>query len=232
MYLPGPTICNFSSFVELPLSGWLSVVLFFLFFFLLHSELGLVLEVLTTAGIQLALSSGTLSFLVGCRAGSCSTPSYSVGIWASSAASVVLLFFLLIGIDVSWIMFACWSEFLICFVAVCWFSEYRYSWCSVCWESWLMSRCRGSSRQALVGIHVFAGIGFCGLPLAFDVGWVCFLCWGRWSMVAEKLLVICLLYAVAGIFMVVALVGQYDMGMLLPFSVLGRQLVACVSSAL
>ncbi|RVW34095.1 putative disease resistance protein [Vitis vinifera] len=26
----------------------------------------------------------------------------------------VLLFFLLIGIDVSWIMFACWSEFLIC----------------------------------------------------------------------------------------------------------------------
>lgn len=144
----------------------------------------------------------------------------------------VLLFFLLIGIDVSWIMFACWSEFLICLVAVCWFSEYRYSWCSVCWESWLMSRCRGSSRQALVGIHVFAGIGFCGLPLAFDVGWVCFLCWGRWSMVAQKLLVICLLYADAGIFMVVALVGQYDMGMLLPFWVLGRQLVACVSSAL
>ncbi|RVW87941.1 hypothetical protein CK203_033964 [Vitis vinifera] len=54
---------------------------------------------------------------------------------------------------------------------------------------------------------------------------------GRWSMVAQKLLVICLLYD-AGIFMVVALVGQYDMGMLLPFSVLGRQLVACVSSAL
>lgn len=51
-------------------------------------------------------------------------------------------------------------------------------------------------------------------------------------MVAQKLLVICLLYAEAGIFMVVALVGQYDMGMLLPFSVLGRQLVACVSSAL
>ncbi|KAL6334216.1 hypothetical protein AAG906_007463 [Vitis piasezkii] len=68
-----------------------------------------------------------------------------------------------------------------------------------------LQRCWGSSRQALVGIHVFAGIGFCGLPLAFDVGW---------------LLVICLLYADAGIFMVVALL------------VLGRQLVACVSSAL
>ncbi|KAL6334212.1 hypothetical protein AAG906_007459 [Vitis piasezkii] len=91
---------------------------------------------------------------------------------------------------------------------------YRYSWCSVCWESWLMSRCRGSSRQALAGIHVFAGIGFCGLPLAFD-----------WSMVAQKLLVICLLYADAGIFMVVALLGQYDMGMLLPFESLGVSLL-------
>ena len=79
MYLPGPTICNFSSFVELPLCGCLSVV-FFSFHFLLHSELGLVLEVLTTAGIQLALSIGALSFLVGCRVGSCSTCSYSVGI--------------------------------------------------------------------------------------------------------------------------------------------------------
>ncbi|RVW23586.1 Disease resistance protein RPS5 [Vitis vinifera] len=38
------------------------------------TELGLVLEVLTTAGIQLALSSGALRFLVGCRAGSCSNP--------------------------------------------------------------------------------------------------------------------------------------------------------------
>ena len=80
MYLPGPTICKFSSFVELPLSGLFSVGFFFLFFFLLHSELGLVLEVLTTAGIQSALSSEALSFLVGCRVGSCSTPSYSVGI--------------------------------------------------------------------------------------------------------------------------------------------------------
>ncbi|KAL6334224.1 hypothetical protein AAG906_007471 [Vitis piasezkii] len=44
---------------------------------------------------------------------------------------------------------------------------------------WLMSRCRGSSRQALAGIHVFAGIGLCGLLLAFDVGWVCFLFLGR-----------------------------------------------------
>ncbi|CBI36176.3 unnamed protein product, partial [Vitis vinifera] len=44
------------------------------------TELGLVLEVLTTAGIQLALCSGALSFLIGCRVGSCSTCSYSVGI--------------------------------------------------------------------------------------------------------------------------------------------------------
>ncbi|RVW23574.1 hypothetical protein CK203_091515 [Vitis vinifera] len=115
--------------------------------------------------------------------------------------SRVLFYLFLLSWDLSF--FGCFRFNLLFFLLI----EHRYSWCSVCWESWLMSICRGSSRQALVGIHVFAGIGFCGLPLAFDVGW-------------------------AGIFMVVALVGQYDMGMLLPFSVLGRQLVACVSSAL
>ncbi|RVW34089.1 putative disease resistance protein [Vitis vinifera] len=91
---------------------------------------------------------------------------------------------------------------------------------------------QGSSRQALVGIHVFAGIGFCGLPLAFDVGWVCFLCWSRWSMVAQKaasnLSVVCRRWNLHG----GCSGGSIRYGNALPFSVLGRQLVACVSSAL